>query len=231
MAQSSTGLRKRQQIGRANQMMFLWIAGVSVVVGFSAVLIVFLVQKIWFGERVISAKLETISSLEKNIKTAPQLKDNIRVLNTNQDLMSTRLSENDSPLQSVLDALPASANSTAMASSLQSKLLNGVPGISIDSLKVDPVSGVEISDSSTSASDTSDPGSNTIGFSFVVSAPVASQDGLKKILLNIERSIRPFKISSLSVESQGGRVVMTAVGVGYYEPAQSLDLINKVVRP
>ena len=217
----TTGLRKRQQILRANQVMFLWVAGVSVVVGFSIVLMIFLVQRIWFNERVIAEKNKTVSTLEKNLSVIPQLKDNIRVLNTNENLMATRLNDSDSALQSVLDALPADANPTAMASSLQTRLLSDVPGVTIESLKVNSASETEESDAE----------EGTIGFSFAVSTASANQNGLRQILLRIEKSIRPFTITSLSVESQGNRVVMSATGVGYYEPAQGVELKSKVLRP
>lgn len=226
---ASPAIRKRQQITRANQMMFLTVAGVSVVVGFSVVLIIFLVQNIWFGERVISEKLNTVSTLEKNLKVAPELKNNIRVLNTNENLQSTRLSDSDPALQSVLDALPADANSAAMAASLQTKLLSGVPGVAIESLKVEPVSGIETIDESSSSSQ-SDPASNSIGFSFSVSS-TSSPDGLRQILTQLEKSIRPFKINVLTVESQGSRIVMNAEGVGFYSPAQRVELKDKVIRP
>ncbi len=231
MEKATAGLRKRQQISKANQTMFLSIAGVSVVVGFCLVLMVFLVQRIWFGEKVIAEKNNTASVLQKNLDTVNALKDNIRVLNTNEDLKLTRLNDTDSALQSVLDALPADANSTAMASSLQTKLLSGVAGVTIESLKVDPVSGIEIASDGTTATDSSDPTSHTIGFSFTVSTDAKNQEGLRQILLNIEKSIRPFNITNLAVEGQGSRIVMTATGVGYYEPAQTVQLTDKVVRP
>lgn len=224
----TAGLRKRQQITRASQMMFLWIAGVSVVVGFCLVLMVFLVQKIWFGEKVIAEKNKTASVLQKNLDTVQSLKDNVRVLNTNDALKSTRLKDTDQPIQSILDALPADANSTAMASSLQVKLIGSVPGITIESLKVDPVSGVETTNNS--SGDVSST-SNTIGFSFAVSTLTSNQDALRQVLLNIEKSIRPFNLTNLAVESQGSRIVMTATGIGYYEPEQSLQLSTKAVRP
>jgi hypothetical protein len=226
----SAGLRKRQQISHASQMMFLWIAGVSIVVGFCIVLILFLVQRIWFGEKIITEKQKTVSVLQKNLDTVQSLKDNVRVLNTNEALMSTRLNDTDQAIQSVLDALPADANSTAMASSLQTKLLGSVSGVSIESLKVDPVSGVETTDA-TSSTDSSDPSSNTIGFSFAVSTTTNNQAGLRQVLLNIEKSIRPFNITDLTIESQGQRLVMTAVGVGYYQPAQTVQLNQEVIRP
>lgn len=229
--QEGVELRKRQQIGQANRLMFLSIAGVSVVVGFSIVLIVFLGQRIWFGEKVIAEKLNTVSVLEKNLEAVPELKDNVRLLNTNEDLKSTRLKESDPALQSVLDALPAEANSTAMASSLQNRLLNNVPNIVIESLKVQPVSGIETTDETVALSDSTASGSNTIGFSFSVSTTYTNQDGLREVLARIEKSIRPFNITTLSVESQSSRVIMTATGVGYYVPAKTVQLTDKVVRP
>jgi hypothetical protein len=231
MSKPVAGLRKRQQITHANQLMFLWIAGVSVVVGFSIVIVVFLAQRIWFGERVIAEKLHTASVLEKNLSVVPSLKDNVRVLNTNENLKSTRLKDTDSALQSVLDALPADANSTAMASSLQTRLLSGVPGITIESLRVQPVGGVEVASDSASVGDSSDPSSHTINFSFAVSAPAANQDSLRLVLVQLEKSIRPFTVNTLSVEGQGSRVVMTVTGIGYYEPSQTVQLTTKVVKP
>lgn len=222
------GMRKRAQINKASQMMFLWIVGVSAVVGFSVVMIVFLAQRIWFGEKVIAEKLNTVSVLTRNLDAVDQLKDNVRVLNTNQSLLAVRVDDNDPALQSVLDALPADANSTAMASSLQSKLLNGVQGVTIESLKVDPVGGVETD--GTSGDSTSDV-SGEISFSFAVSASKQNQSSLRKVLQQIEKSIRPFNIIDLIIESQGSRVVMTARGVGYYDPAQQIVLIDKVVKP
>lgn len=231
MAGSQAGLRKRQQITHANQMMFLAIAGVSIVVGFALVLVIFLGQKIWFGEGVIAEKMRTVSTLDKNLSIVNDLEGNVRVLGSNEDLMSTQLGDSDSALQSVLDALPADANSTAMASSLQQKLLAGVDGVIIESLKVQPVNGVEVSSASTSLAQSSDAQSNTIGFSFSVSTVASNTDALREILSRIERSIRPFNITTLTVEGQGARVVMTATGLGYYEPAQKVELKDKVVKP
>ncbi len=223
------GLRKRQQIAKSNQMMFLWIIAVSAVVGFSVVLIVFLAQRIWFGESVIREKENTISVLNKNLEVVPDLQDNVRLLNTNEALISSRLDANHSALQVVLDALPADANSTAMASSLQTRLLTGVPGVTIESLKVEPVSGLEVDSTNTSINSSSDPAENAIGFSFSISANNSRQDGLRKVLQQIEKSIRPFNISTLTIESQGSRVFLSATGSGYYEPAQKVQLTDKVV--
>ncbi len=221
------GLKKRQQIAKSNRTMFLWITGVSVVVGFSVVLMIFLAQGIWYGERVILEKQKTADTLKENLEVVPKLKDSVSLLNTNEDLQSVRLDSNDPALQVILDALPADANSTAMASSLQTRLLSGVSGIIIESLRVEPVSGVEDDGSDSNSSDSEATG---IGFSFTIST-ADNQDGLRKILQQIERSIRPFTIDTMSIESQGGKVTLSADGRGFYEPAQKVQLTDKVVKP
>lgn len=227
--EQKAGLRKRQQITRANRTMFLWVAVASVIVGFSLVIAIFLWQKITFGEKVLAEKSKTLATLEQDLQRIPALRDNIRLLETNQDLKTTRLKDDDLAIQSVLDALPADANSTALGSSLQSKLLSGVNGVTLDAIKVDPVVGEETQ--SDSGVDVSNAGQNTISFTFTVSVASTNPDGLRDVLLRVERSIRAIDITSLTVEQQGSRLVMSAAGHAYYQPAKTIELKDKVVRP
>lgn len=225
----NVGLRKRQQIAKANRMMFVWVAAASVVVGFSLVLAVFLWQKISFGEKVLNEKASTLATLENNLKAIPELENNVRVLDTNEALKSTRTDQSNLAVQSVLDALPADANSAALGSSLQARLLSGVDGVSLDAIKVNPVTGVE-TDSETSSSFESS-GENTISFTFTVSAPTSKPDALREVLRRVERSIRAINITGMTIEQQGPRLVMTVAGHAYYQPAQSIQLKDKVVTP
>lgn len=229
MEKPTTGLRKRQQITRANRMMFLWIAGVSVVVGISIVLMIFLAQKIWFGEKVLYEKGKTAQILDDNLKAVASLKENINIRNTDQNLAATKLNSSNPPLQSVLDALPADANSTALASSLQTKLLNGVSGVVVETISVDPVSGETAQDDASAASNASGPGE--INFSFSVSTGTNNYAALKQVLERLERSIRPFNVTTLTVEGQGDKVLMTVSGVSYYNPAKTVQLTEKAVKP
>lgn len=234
MDNKSINARKRDRILNANRMMFLWVSGVSAVVGFAVVLSLFLGQRIVFGEKVLTEKNKTVATLEQNIDAVPQLKDNVRVLDTNQGLKDTRVKESDRPIQSVLDALPADANSTALGASLQSKLLSGIPGLSLDTIKVDPVVGVETESGSSdivdaSGADTS--GENSISFSFTVSTSSSNPDALREVLTRLEKSIRAIDIKSLSITTQSSRLIMTAAGHAYYEPARSIELKDKVIRP
>jgi len=226
-----TAIRKRQQIANANRMMFVWVAAISALVGVAIVASLFLLQKAWFNEKVLAEKSKTASILVQNNKVINDLKDQVRVLNTNDALKSAMAPGESQPIQVVLDALPSEANSSALGSSLQEKFLKD-NGLVIESLNVDPVAGIEaetdsnIQDASASTSATTE---NQINFRFSVSTTDASK--LKTLLQKLERSIRAIDIQSLTIETQDARLVLTAAGRAFYEPAKTVDLKDKTVKP
>jgi hypothetical protein len=233
MAVQETALRKRQQIAKANRMMFMWVAAISVIVGIAAVVSLFLIQKAWFNEKVLAEKVNTASTLIENNQVISDLKDEIRVLNTNEALRSAMVSGETQPVQVVLDALPADANSSALGSSLQEKFLND-SALTIESLNVDPVVGVE-SQTDSNVQDASSvvgaSGENQIAFRFSVSTGVNDANALKKLLQRLERSIRAIHITMLTVETQSNRLLLSVEGHAFYEPAQTVELKNKTVTP
>lgn len=243
MAAQDTAIRKRQQIANANRTMFMWVAAVSAIVGIAIVVSLFLLQKAWFNEKVLGEKSKTASTLVQNNKVIGDLKDEVRVLNTNQALKDSMATHEDQPIQAVLDALPSEANSSALGSSLQEKFLND-PALTIESLNVDPVLGVESETEATNnIQDASSPvtstgtGSNAVSpehkitFRFAVSTDVGSASALKNLLQKLERSIRAVDITSLSVETQGTQLLLTVDGHAFYEPAKTVELKNKTIKP
>lgn len=240
MAAPETAIRKRQQISNANRMMFMWVAGISAVVGVAIVASVFLFQKAQFNEKVLAEKSKTASTLVENNKVVDKLKDEVRVLNTNDALKKVMIPKESQPVQVVLDALPAEANSSAFGASLQEKFLRA-DGLQLDTLSVDPVAGVEsgqnssVQDASSSNANSSSSSNsvsqNKITFRFAVSTDVKTSDAVFTALLSrLENSIRPIDITSLSLEAQGQRLVLKVEGVSYYEPAKTVDLKDKTVK-
>jgi hypothetical protein len=233
MAAQETAIRKRQQIANANRMMFLWVAAASVIVGIAAVVSLFLVQKLFFNEKVLAEKAKTASVLSQNNKVVDELKNQVRVLNTNQALKEAMVPGENEPIQVVLDALPDKANSSALGASLQEKFLND-PALKLESLNVDPVQGVEsqtdenVQDASVTGAAT---GENQITFRFSVSTDVNNANVLKDLLQKLERSIRTVDITGLTIETQGTRLVLTVNGHAFYEPAKSVELKDKTVKP
>ncbi len=225
---NDTAIRKRSQINKANRTMFLWIALASALVGIALVLGIFMVQKLLFNEQVLAAKQETLNTLAANNAVVDDLKNEVRALDTNEDLAKAKANENDQAIQVILDALPSDANSLALGASLQNVLLAGIEGLTIESLQVDPVVGIETLTDESVVDASDDSAANAITFQFVVSG---SQDALKQVLTNLERSIRTIEVTSLRIETQQDGPVMTVQARAFYEPARVVKLEERTIKP
>jgi hypothetical protein len=228
MQPKNVAIRKRTQIMKANRTMFIWVAGVSVVFGVALVGIIFLTQMLLFNERVLQQKNLTISTLATNNSNISALESQVRVLDTNEALISSKAKPDDQAIQVILDALPSDANSLALGASLQTKLLSGIPNLSLNSIQVDPVVGVEsLSSSSVVSALPVSTSENNITFRFSVTGSDAS---LRQVLQNLESSIRTIDIISLKIESQGSVRVLSVEAQAFYEPARVVQLKDMVVK-
>ncbi len=218
-------IRKRQQIDSSKKTMFIFVAGAAFIVGVSLVVAFFLVQQIIFHTKVISEKQNTISTLDNNLAAVDELKSKIRVLETNSALNSVKISDSSNAIQSILDALPDNANSDALGASLQNKFIGSVDGLTLETLSVDSID--SMSGDSSSESEQGVDGS-VINFTMSVSG---SADKLKELLTRFEKSIRVIEIVSADLQSNDDNLVLNIQGRAYYEPAQSIQLESKVVKP
>ena len=148
MPTTDAAIRKRAQIAKTNRIMFLWIAVSSAVIGACIVVSIFLAQRLFYNEAVLAKKQETVTTLNQNLAAVDGLKQEILKLDANSALLAARAKDDDRAIQAVLDALPAEANSLALGASLQNRLLNGIDGLTLQSLQVSPVAGVEVIDMS-----------------------------------------------------------------------------------
>lgn len=220
MQPKSTAIRKRTQIAKANRNMFVWVAVASALVGVALVGAIILVQVLLFNERVIAEKEKTVATLRTDNNNVSALESQVKALDANQALIDTKATPTDRAIQVILDALPSDANSLALGASLQQKLLTN---ITLDSLQVDPVPGVE----SLSGGPSSAAAQGEITFSFAVSGDETS---LKRILNNLERSIRTIDITSFNIENQGSVQVLTVQAKAFYQPARTVELKDITVK-
>ena len=223
MTDKQTSVRKRQKIQDSNRVMFIWIAGASVIVGFAVVLSWFLWQQTAFRMKVASAKENTASILKRNNEAVSGLSDAIRLLNTNKNLLASVSNADDNAVQVVLDALPADPNSLALGASLQHELIGKIDGVRIESLSAEPLAIGEAADTSGATASSG----NQISFSFEVTADTA--DPLKNLLARFEKSIRVIDIDTLEVERTEDEYTLTVNGHGYYEPEKTITLEDKSV--
>jgi len=149
-----------------------------------------------------------------------ELKKNIRVLDTNTALNSIKSSSESNALQTILDALPDNANADALGASLKNKFIDTTTGVTIQNLTV-AQSGSD-SESSESTSE------NAISFTMEVSGPA---EKLKELLTKLEASIRVIDLKTVEIQRNEDRLSLVVRGVAYYEPAQTIQLENKVVKP
>ncbi len=224
MPNKEVALRKRQQIDSSKRTMFIVVAVVALVSGIALVVSFFLVQQILFHGKVISAKQSTLDTIKSNIAVVDDLKNNVRVLDTNTALNSVRTSEESSALQVILDALPAESNADALGASLQIRFAGEVSGLKVDSLVVTPT---DIENSSSNSADL-DSNTSSIGFTMSVSG---SADMLKEFLTRLERSIRVIEITSVDIRTGSDGLTMNLIGRAYYEPGRNIELGTKVVKP
>ena len=225
-------LRKRSQIAKENRRMFIWVAGASVLLGFAIVVSVFLVKTVLFNEKVLQEKSQTQSTLKYNNAQVDALKSEIRALDANQALIDSKAKPTDETLQVILDALPSEANSLALGASLQKKLLFGINGMTLESLQVDPVAGIESIEGDIAvvdeAQDVSEElSSSEILFNFSISG---TEDALAAALINLEKSIRTIDVTSFKIENQGDVRLLTAQARAFYEPAVKVELKDKVIK-
>lgn len=221
------GVRKRQQIASSNKVMFLWVAGASVLVAFALVVSVFLIKQIVFNEKVLIEKNNTIGVLDDNIEVSADLNKNVNKLRADRNLALVRSSASDNNLDVVIDAMPYAADEVALGSSLQNVLLTGA---SIESIDVQSVDGGSSDSASIDTGNLEQVGdSEYIIFSFKATG---SSEQLQDILDRLNKSIRPISVISLQLESAGANnLTMSVQAATYYQPQKTVELSEKVVKP
>ena len=210
-------VRKQTLIDQTRRTVFMWVAGVSCLIGASVVILIMLVQALIFNEKVLAEK---VKQLQSNIVAAKELKGSINVLNTNEELKSVRTSEDVPPLQSVLDALPADSNDLALGASLQQKLLKNVPGVKIESVSFS-------NDNVTGGSTDSSGGASSQPFTLSISG---TPEDLRTALERLERSIRAVDIRAMSGSSYENKVTLQISGSMSYLPPVKVEMKEKKVK-
>ena len=218
MPQKDASIHKRQRIEQSSKVMFAWVAGASVLVGFAVVISWFLIQQIVYKEKVLAEKNTTVSTLQDNNKAVPKLKENIRVLETNTALGSAKAKADEKALQVILDALPADNNTLALGASLQTRLIGEVPNLKLESLNIDQTE-------STSSSDPKTP--QQLSFSFAASSSDANT--IKALLKRLESSVRIIDVDSIRIEKSDSSMSVSVNAHAYYLPERVIMLTKKEI--
>lgn len=215
-------VKKQSLIDKTRKSVIILVAGASMLVGAMIVISGIFIQNLLFNNKVMDAQSKTITTLNKNIEVVPELKSEVRVLNTNEQLIEARSSSEAKALQTVLDALPADANRLALGASLEQEIFKDISGLTVQSLSVDPSIG------SANDGSTMDSGElGTLTFSATISG---TPEALKLGLQRLERSVRSMSVQTINGTTSGNNVTLTIVGVAYYLKPVDLNLTDMKVR-
>ena len=224
------GLKKRQQIENAGRSMFIWVAIASVAVSVCIVTAQFLFQRWTYNNRVLTAKYKASDQLSKNITNAKQLQTAINDLVSNDDLASVKTNTDDPNTKSVLDALPSNFDATAWATSLQKAILSH-SGVAIEGIDVpsqqDQTATAGSTTPTSSAASTADPTPQEMKFNVTVSG---SYDKIRNMMLDLERTIRPIKVTALTLDGNDAAMTATVSGVTYYQPSKTASVKQEAVK-
>lgn len=214
-----TGVRKRQQIRTANKTVFAWIISASVVIGICGVVAQFLIRQLLFNNKILSAIGTTNKTLQSNLTAYDGLKADVTKLLADGNLSVLRKGDNSTALQVVIDALPTEENRAALATSMQSEVLEPA-GVNINTFSV-----IDATVVSNTVSPQDVP---SFGFNFSISGNYAQ---VTQAVRNIERSIRPLNIQSLQLQGSDTQLKADIVVLTYYQPAKGVQLKEASVKP
>ncbi|SRR6266496_569222 len=224
---TGVGLKKRQQIENAGRTMFLWVAIASVAVSICVVTAQFLFQRWTYNNHVLTAKYKAADTLKKNLTSAKQLQDAVNALVSDDNLASVKTSTDDPNTKSVLDALPSKFDATAFATSLQQAILSR-SGVTIEGITV-PSQDPNTSSTGTTANTTTatDPTPQEMKFDVTVSG---SYDKIRGMMFDLERTIRPIKMTAITLTGDDAAMSATISGVTYYQLSKSAVVKQEVVK-
>ncbi len=199
---------KREQLERASSTVFIAVAVGAVIVMFSLISTRFMWNKKSYNDRVITAKTKARDTVNTNLTNIDKLSDQFPALESSATTNATTILHALPPLYDYA-ALTASLNSIAVTSGV--KLSGGVgEDASADALTSAPVSQpLEIP---------------------IVLQVSGNYEAIKKFMANLEKSIRPIQVSTVSFSGNNETLEAQISGVTYYQPARSFDVTKTEVR-
>ncbi len=231
-AKSSAGGKsiKHAIIDKANARMFAAIAIAVFVVVFCIFAAKALIDQSIYNNRVISAKSDTLKVLESNKKEADKLHQSYLAFATEPINVLGGSPTGDGPQDGdnatlVLDALPSELDVPAQTTSLEKVLING--GYGVKALGGDDAAyDTDVNkDEAAFAQGQTEPIEYEVPF-----AATASLESSINLFETLQSSIRPYKITSLSINGGASQLELSIGMVTYYKPAVGLQVSSEVIQ-
>lgn len=222
-----TGLKKRQQITDTRKQVFVMVAAAAAAVVVCAMVGYNLFQRIQYQNKVNSELEKTAKTMDSNVKNVDTLISNINALKTDTNLTLSNLKSDDrSVFNVIIDALPTEDDSVALSSSLQHKILSR-SGASIEQISVDSTSSSSTATTTTTTSGSSSfPTAQAISFRVSFSGSYAT---VVSTLEDIEKTIRPISINSMTIEGSDDDLTVSINATTYYSSSVSFSLGEETI--
>lgn len=210
MPQKNPTSMKHEQIEKTNTAMFIIIAVAASLISFTIVSSIYLIKRLSYQSRVIDKR----SSAEKQLKTNKAELDKLVTAYKSFDASAESvIGTNDKNSKIVLDALPSKYDFPALATSIE-KLINLSGGISSRN-----ITGSDLEATALQSSVNPEPVEIPLSIS-----GFASYENVQKLITNLQLSIRPLKITKVSLSGEQSNMNFTINLITYYMPAKDFDI-------
>jgi hypothetical protein len=215
---------KQNLINKANSTIVVVTASACFVVVFSIVASVQLIGQLSYQNRVISAKKEALNTLKEDIKATESLTTSYNAfINTTQNAIGGDPNgtgpQDGNNEKIVLDALPSSYDFPALATSLENILVS-------QGQAIQGISGVDDSINQANSQTSPNPEAQPMPFELSVKG---NYDGMRNVIVALERSIRPIKVKTITMNGDKSEITMTVNAETYFQPQKSLKITTKVI--
>lgn len=216
------------QIAKAQNSLVVVVSVATIISVFCLVSAKSLLSQGTYQRHVINARHKAVNQIKANITAANQLANQYNNVFENSGAINIIGGKNDSKTSAVppdgdnarivLDALPSSYDFPALVTSVAKLLTN-------DNIGNPSVGG---SDDSSSASS----GATATPQPIIITVPVSGTtdyNGLQRFLGDLQRSVRPFDITNISISGSVNAMTFNLQMNTYYQLPKALDVTSKVV--
>jgi hypothetical protein len=218
--------KKRILIDKNNATMVIVIAVMAFVTVFSVISCRALLGQRSYKARVIKEQKIALNQLKLNNDAAAKLENSYKAFVSSQEnvikgtISGTGPNDGDNA-KIILDALPSKYDFPAVATTLE-KILTS------QNFEIEEIAGTddEINQSIPLAANTK-LAPIEIPFSFSVTG---SFDSAQVLMDTLQRSIRPIKVSSLSLKGSDSKLLIVVSATTFYQPEKAISITTKVVK-
>lgn len=201
-----TGFTRRQLIEKSSTTIVAATIVSAVALSFAIVTLNFLWDLSGHYNRVLAEKNHASKILKQNVENIEQLQANFNVLEAG-----------DVKADTILDALPSKYDYPALATTIESL-------VSDSGLNLDSFNGSDLE--SEAVQQMTSPEPVEVKFSISVSG---TYENVQKLIRNIDRTIRPMKITRLNLKGSDKLMKSSIYITTYYQPSTSLDVETRTI--